>query len=207
VVKVTAVAPFDAQRVAIGPDKSLWILGYQTDDERKLLKSLPHSILHHYSAAGELVGKHLQWPEISCGSHPFIGSNPLLTVSAGRIGVYLPACESWLDLTSTGEVASRRVVKLPVGYSAKSMVWNALMLEDGRVYAFVSHPNHVTPNGSTAHSGLFVLRREQAIWESVDQRDAELAAGRLGWLAGIDRNRFVYAVGTSEFVWLSLLPQ
>jgi len=202
---VIAVSPFEGEKVVFATDGTIWVLGYETGEQRKILKAGPHSLLRHYSSKGAPLGKYLDWPDIACGTHPFLSGAGMLSVKSTGIGVFLPSCNLWLDLTFLGLVQKKVQVNLPGTYRAKTaLVWDTFSLPGGRVYAFINHPNHLAANGSTVHNGLFVLRSELGLWEPVDSDAVVTASGDLRALAGIEDGKFVFRTASQEFIWTSI---
>ncbi|MCC6585883.1 MAG: hypothetical protein IT168_04115 [Bryobacterales bacterium] len=205
--RIIATSPFEGQNVVYGADGSIWILGFETSDsQRKITTSTPHALLHHLTSSGQLISKHLPWPEVGCGFHPLVGEAAMMTAIGDGVGIYMPACRSWFELTSSGDLANRLPVQLPNSYNSKNATfWNVFVTKDRRVFAYVNHPGHVASNGTAVANGVFSLRKDTGLWDPIDDR-AALTAGEINWLAGTDENRLVCAVGANELIWVDTLP-
>jgi hypothetical protein len=201
-VRIVQTSPFEGRYVVWGPNGMLWVLGYRLAETRKLLKAPPHAILHQYDQNGVLLRQTLEWPAIQCGLHPLL-SWAQLAASNDRVGILLPACSTWLEVSATGNLIGRWQATLPPDYAARAQLWTPALTTDNQVYCHVSHPDHRSPEGTVTHSGMFRLNRDQKVWEPVDTTETAVAAGQLSWLAGIDNDVFVYRVGAHDMIWVA----
>lgn len=204
-VKVVQTAPFEGHYVTFAPDNSLWILGYQLGEGRRMTESVPHAMLHHYSSDGVLQAQHLPWPNTECKQQP-VGDWAALTASQDRIGVHLPACNMWMEFRPNGERIGSWPWRLEGYDAAKAIFWRPVITPDNRVFCYVSTPKH--PSRREA-AGLYELNRERGVWELVEDAaavsGAGIGAGMLGWLAGVDGSSFVFRTGARDLVWLKLM--
>jgi hypothetical protein len=202
-VKVNRLSPFEGRYVTWGSDDTIWVLGYQLAEGRKLLSAPSHAILQHYDRNGTLLGKHLEWPAIECGRHPLLSSGVQIVSSPDRIGVLLPACSTWIELSPLGDLIGRWEAHLPASYNDKSAhFFTPVMTSSNRVYCQFSIPYHQDADGTQRHTGLFTLNRTKKTWEPVDTKAAVIALGNMSWLAGIDEDSLVYKVGAYDLVWM-----
>lgn len=198
---MTELSPFEGYAIVFDQNDTLWLLGWQLGEGGKIANAAPHYVLHRYSREGLLLSRHLPWPGINCGVHPLMG-RARLAASEDRIGVFLPTCNTWLDVALTGDVRGRWQWQLPEGYeSSKVLFWTAVMTPDSRVYCHVTQPDHPTARGV---SSVWKLNRNRSTWEVVDSAAAVSAVGKLVWLAGVDRAQLVYATGNEELAMISL---
>jgi len=105
--RVIQTSPFEGRRIEFGPDGTIWVLGWELGEMRKITTAPEHSTLRRYNRAGKLIGEHLRWPAINCGLHPAResdGSSPQLAASSDRIGVFLPGCRVWMEFSPQGEI-------------------------------------------------------------------------------------------------------
>ena len=56
-IRIVRTAPFEGKSVAVGSDESVWVLGWQVGEDRKLRNAPDHALLHHYSRDGKLIGE------------------------------------------------------------------------------------------------------------------------------------------------------
>jgi hypothetical protein len=180
--KVISTAAFEGQDVRWGPNDSIWVLGYQLTADRKLLSAPPHSLLRRYDRQGRLIAEHLPWPAINCGRHPLL-DEAQLTTSSAKIGVLLSACQSWLELSPTGELLGRwpAGTSLPKGLHTSK----AVMTPAGEAYLMAATPE----------TTLFRLTADRQSWEVVPRDPA------LWCLAGADANGLAFCSGASRLTW------
>jgi hypothetical protein len=205
-VKIVQMSPFEGRKVTWGQDDTIWVLGWQLGEGRSLSAAPPHAIVQHYDRNGALLSKHLEWPAIQCGRHPLFlsGGHSQITSSPDRIGIFLPGCSTWMELSAaSGEVLGRWQFHFPANYNEKKALYGTVvMTPSNQVYldAKVFYQQAVDRN--RGYIGLLSLNRTTMTWEPVDMKEAKIALGNLVWLAGIDGDSFVYSVSNYDLVWL-----
>ncbi len=194
--KVMQTAPFEGLNVTWGPNDSIWILGYQLTAERKLLSAPPHAILRQFDRQGNPVAEHLPWPAINCGRHPLL-EDAKLTASPTKIGILLKGCQSWIELSPTGQPLGRWPLTLPPGFTPQRMhLEKPMMTNSGAVYLFASTPDIKDDAGYFRHTTLFSLSSDRRSWEVVPTDPA------LWCLAGVDADSLVRCSGASSLAWM-----
>ncbi len=202
--KVIDLSPFEGRSIVYAPDNTLWILGWELGGDRRLDTAPSHHVLRHYTGDGLRAGEYFPWPGINCGEHPR-GGRPKLTASKDRIGVFLPACSTWLEVALTGDLLGRWQWQLPDGFIDSDVHFaTATMTPDNRVYCHFSQPERPPVR---ALNSVLRLNRERSAWEVVDSTDAVSGVGKLVWLAGVDHGQLVYLVGSDELIWMSRLQK
>lgn len=189
-VNVVQTSPFEPQRIVFGSDATLWVLGSQLGEGRRIRTAPPHAVLRHYAADGRVIGEHLQWPAIACGLHPAINhgeGNPALTTFADGVGVMLPACHEWLELDSEGNVA-------------RKVVWRYPSQKDNWLMFTASTPHHAVFGYMGGH--LFQLDRDNGDWKPVLQSDSTPASATL---LGSDGEALVY-LSRGRIQWATVNP-
>jgi hypothetical protein len=196
--KVIQTAPFEGQQVAWGPNESIWILGYQLTAERKLLTAAPHALLRQYDREGKLIAEHLPWPAINCGKHPLLVDWAQITTSPTKIGILLPACQTWIELSPDGRQFGRWQPAFPPGFEPKKMhLGRPVIAKSGTPYLFASTPQIQGADGSLRHVTLFSLTVDHRSWEAIPT-DADL------WcLAGADAEGLAFCSGASSLTWIN----
>jgi len=183
--RIVRTAPFEGMSVAVGPDRSVWVLGLQLGEERRILKAPDHAMLQHYGRDGKFIGGSLPWSSFRCGLHPAadqFDGHAEVRASKDRIGVLLPTCHEWLELNTSGEITGRwswREVPITNGLKSSAMVSSVVMTPSNEVFARIG-------------IGLYRLNREQGTWDAVDLTAATDAGAIFGWLAGHDGESLVY---------------
>lgn len=209
VTKLVRTAPFEGQAVGVGADRSIWVFGYQTAEDRSLRRAPDHMVLHQYSAGGKLLKQLLPRSSFACGYwHPAVtrDGSPRVLCSGGRILILSPACWEWIELAPDGELVGRyRLDALPLpegtGFAKPDgikLLTGAAMTSGGDVYASVSYDgrNH-----------LFLLPRERGAWVPVQiPRHGSGAPAPFTSLRGSDGDALVYASTDKRLVWSPVVP-
>ncbi|MEN6602701.1 MAG: hypothetical protein ABFD86_09805 [Bryobacteraceae bacterium] len=183
--RIVRTAPFEGMSVAVGPDRSVWVLGLQVGEERRILKAPDHAMLQHYGRDGKLIGGSLPWSSFRCGLHPVVdpgNAHAQVRASKDRIGVLLPPCHEWVEFSTNGELTGRwswRDVPISNGLKSSRMISSVVMTPSNDVFARIG-------------IGLYRLNREQGTWDPVDLTAATDAGAIFGGLAGHDGESLVY---------------
>jgi hypothetical protein len=183
--RIVRTAPFEGMSVAVGPDRSVWVLGWQLGEERRILKAPDHAMLQHYGRDGILIGGSLPWSSFRCGLHPVVGpgnAQAQVRASKDRVGVLLPGCHEWMELNTNGELTDRwswRDVPITNGLKSCTMFSAVVMTPSNEVFARIG-------------IGLYRLNRERGTWDPVDLTAATDSGAIFGWLAGHDGESLVY---------------
>lgn len=197
--RIVQTSPFEGVAVAVGPDRSVWVLGFQVGEERRVRKAPDHAMLHHYDQDGKLIGKGLPWSSFRCGLHPVAVSTVGrvgLAASKDRIGVLLPDCHEWVEFNLGGELTGRwswRDVPITNGLKSSAMSSAVAMTPSNEVFARIG-------------IGLYRLNREQGAWDPVDLSAATDAGAMFSWLAGNDGESLIYTTGR-ELIWANATKQ
>jgi len=185
---ITQTSPFEPQRITIRADSTIWVLGYQLGEGRRVKAAPRHSILKQYTPEGRLIGEHLQWPGMACGLHPAIDhgeGNPALLALPGGVGLMLPACNEWLELDSAGNLARKVVWRYPG--TADTLIFT--VATGTGVFGYMD-----------AH--LFQLGLDTGRWDPVLQPDSVPAAAVP---LGNDGNALVYE-SSGRIHWATVGP-
>ncbi|MCE5306175.1 MAG: hypothetical protein LLG20_00890 [Acidobacteriales bacterium] len=183
--RIVRTAPFEGMSMAVGPDRSVWVLGWQLGEERRILKAPDHAMLQHYDRDGKFIGGSLPWSSFRCGLHPVAGpdnGHAQVRASKDRIGVLLPTCHEWVEFNTSGELTGRwswRDVPISNGLKSSTMISSVVMTPSNEVFARIG-------------IGLYRLNREQGTWDPVDLTAATDAGAIFGWLAGHYDESLVY---------------
>jgi hypothetical protein len=159
--RIIQTAPFEGESVAVGSDRSVWVLGFQVGEERRVRKAPDHAMLRHYDQDGKLIGEALPWSSFRCGLHPVAVSTAGrvgLSASKDRIGVLLPDCHEWVEFNLGGELTGRWSWRdVPARKDDRSSAWisSAAMTPSNEVFARIG-------------IGLYRLNGEQGAWDPVD---------------------------------------
>ncbi len=198
VARVVQTSPFEGQHLDFGPDGTIWVLGYQLGDMRKMKAAPEHSALRRYDGAGMQVGEYLRWPAVNCGLHPAAaldGGEPQVTTSGDRIGIFLPACHMWMEFSPEGELLSSLEWRQPPQQAAtpgkrdiNRTALRVVMTKDNRVFGMFGR-------------NLFSLDRTTGAWSPVS---IPPAVGKLDWLIGSDGDQVVYRPGGTDLFWAKL---
>jgi len=189
--KIIQTSPFEGQSVAYAPDGTIWMLGYQVGPSRLLSNDEPdHFIVEHLASDGVLKGEHLKRSSLHCAENPAATSHggfPRILTSEDRIGLFLPACDSWVELKPSGDVIGRWQWS---NNNQNREVVTVAMTAGNNVYARVESPQ----------IGLFRLDKENSDWVPVNTDAARLAGAPFGWLQGSDGDKLVYHT-KARLVW------
>ncbi len=197
--RIIQTAPFEGMSVAVGSDRSVWVLGWQAGEGRRVRKAPDHAMLRHYGRDGKLIGGSLPWSSFQCGLHPVAVSrdgNAGVRASKDRIGVLLPECHEWVEFNLAGELTGRwpwRDVPITNGLKSSAWISSAAMTPSNEVFARIG-------------IGLYRLNREQGVWEPVDLAAATDSGAMFNWLAGNDGESLVY-LSERELVWANATKQ
>ena len=206
-IKMVQTAPFEGRTLTYAPDGTLWILGWELGQERRLSRTLPHSALRRFTGQGELISQHLPWPETQCWIHPSRGG-PSLAASADRIGVMLEECNRWMEFSLEGELLGQwqwQVEGYENAIEATFTPFHAVMTEEGNVYCDI-HINVSIDDRLVTNWALYSLNRKKSIWELVDTQNAAAALGWVGVLAGIDGESLVMVASPGNtYAWANVL--
>jgi hypothetical protein len=193
-IRMVRTAPFEGESVAVGSDESVWILGWQVGEDRKLRNAPDHALLHRYSRDGKLIGTSMPWSSFRCGLHPISGTHnggpAHVRASKDRIGVLLPGCHEWVEFNLDGELSGRwswRDVPITNGLETSAMLSAVVMTPQHGIFARIG-------------IGLYRLNREQGSWDPVDLSSATDSGAMFFWLAGNDGESLVY-LSDRELVW------
>jgi len=203
VTKVVRTAPFDGRAVGFAADRSIWVLGLQTAEDRSVRKAPDHMVLHQYDSDGKLLKQLLPRSSFNCGDgHPALpqGGRAYLVSSADRIGVLTsPPCREWVELSLDGAVVGR--LKLPfMPYvrdpsplpdpTRSKLLTGVAMTRDNQMYASFSDGEG---------SRLFRLGRDQGVWEPVQTPgDRETP---FTMLLGSEGDSLVYHSTQGQVIW------
>lgn len=198
-VRIVHTSPFEPQSVTFAPDGSLWLVGVEVDETRRISAGPDHKMVQHLSSADVLVGEYLQKSSLGCEFHPASGPFTKIVTSDDRVGIFLPSCGTWVELNFAGELLGRwQWVKnerkddpaaaaiagseiLTVGFSRKNVLYGA--------------------QSATPGHGLFLFDRKSGKWNKVD--DSELFAagnGQIVWIDGLDGDQLVYHA-SGKLMW------
>jgi hypothetical protein len=197
--RIVQTSPFEGVAVAGGPDRSVWVLGYQAGEERRVRKAPDHAMLRRYDRDGKLIGEGLPWSSFRCGLHRVAVSTlgmARLAASKDRIGVHLPACHEWVEFNLGGELTGRwswRDVPVTNGLKSSAMSSAVAMTPSNEVFARIG-------------IGLYRWNREQGAWAPVDLSAATGSGAVFSWLAGNDGESLIYTTGR-ELVWANATKQ
>jgi hypothetical protein len=192
-IRIVRTAPFQAESVAVGSDGSVWVLGWQTGEGRRVRKAPDHAMLHHYGQDGKLIGGNMPWSSFRCGLHPVATGHAEVRASKDRIGVLLPTCHEWVEVNLNGELTGRwnwRDVPITNGLKSSAMFSAVVMTPSNDVFARIG-------------IGLYRLNREQGSWNLVDVTAATDSGAIFNWLAGHDGESLVY-LSERELVWANV---
>jgi len=195
---IARTSPFEGLGVAFGPDNSIWVVGRQLGEGRRLANAPDHAVLHRYSVDGKLLQQALPWSSFNCaGMHPTTGvpGTSLLVASGERIGLLAQACREWVELTSQGEVRRRQATQVIPKFdrsgepSPKPKKAMGLAMTARGFYA------------SFEGGQLYRLIPETGAWQPVVVEVPGESTLRFSWLTGSDGDSLVYASSGGRLVW------
>jgi len=192
-IRVVHTTPFHGRDVAFGSDGTLWLVGYQVVPGDKSSAAPDHDIVQHYGADGTLKDSHVLRSSLQCERFPmgFAVAEPAILASRDRIGVFLRACNKWIELDPAGELVGQWI--WPKMESVRRMS-NVAFTPSGEVYTTVS---------SSAGIWLGHLDKKTSTWAIVnaDLPLAKANGAKSVWLMGSDGDKLVYHVGESDLLW------
>jgi hypothetical protein len=121
-LRVIQLSPFEGQDIVFGSDNTIWILGYELGEGRKLETANTHNVLRHYDASLGFLGGEFASDTYTCGLHPANDSakgKPRLLASNDRLVLLLPACNTLVRLR-------------PDTHEADSLKWGDIPPKNGR---------------------------------------------------------------------------
>jgi hypothetical protein len=182
-VLVTRTSPFVGQAVTVGPDGSIWVLGFQTGPGRRVATAPDHYVVQHFGTNAIIKGQHLLRSGFSCQVHPALSGKrelPRIAASADRIGIFSPACRSWTELNLEGELTGQ--------WKWKSGPVNKF----GAETTVIRSPEFTSTNElyglmeSATASTLVRFDRTSSSWSPVAVSEPDAARACLGRLWGTD---------------------
>lgn len=185
--EVVQLGAFEGVSVAMAEDQTVWVLGYQVGEGRRIKAAPRHSMLRRYTAKGHAAGEFLFWPDKQCGLHPAgeTGNGfPMVRAGAGRVGVLLPECREWLELKASGELTSTVALRPVSSNRDQEFIWNVVIASDGRVFG------HIGPS-------LYKLNAKTGSWHEVA---LSLPGEKPSALVGVDGRALVY-VSHGNVAW------
>jgi hypothetical protein len=209
-VRVVQLGAFSASNLKYAPDGTLWVLGVEPGEERKMSKASPHSILRQYSGDGVLLSEHLRWPDlVDCGGRNPVADSPSLATRANSVAVLLPVCDVLWEISTDGQVLGHYPLRV-AGFDGVEATWTYLpglaMTAEGGVYCHI-RGSVLEGEEKRIVEGLYKYDREEGLWRPVEMQAALASTGKLGWLAGLDGESFVYGASNHTWVWLNIVKQ
>lgn len=189
-LQVVQTSPFHGRDVAFGPDGTLWVVGYEVGPENRVSDS-DYSIVRHFDASNRLEGSYvphssLQCTKVEAGS--FTVAEPAILTSSDRVGILLAGCNTWLELSTAGEVLGKWTWQKSTSVSSIHTVAFTLSNE---VYGSVT----------SSANWLGHLDKKTGTWQPVNT-DLPLSRGaRYVSLMGSDGDKLVYRSGDAELRW------
>ena len=189
VTKIVQIAPFEGDGVTFASDGSIWVLGHQWSPDRHRKTAPAHSVLRRFSGSGTVVAEYLKWPEFACGPHPIEsanGSTAKILRGPAYVGLLLPACNRWMEISLNGEI-KRSVTCTPpesTRHPGARQVGTPVISNSGEVLA----------NNA---DGVLRLDMKTGVWHPVTG-----VAVPVSWFAGVDGDSLVYRSGLGGgFMW------
>jgi hypothetical protein len=80
-------------------------MGYQLGPGERSSTAPDQHVVRHYGSDDKLKGEHLLLSSLGCGDSYFfhIVGRPMLAASSDRVGIFLPQCHKWIELSPSGE--------------------------------------------------------------------------------------------------------
>ena len=189
VTKIVQIAPFEGDGVTFASDGSIWVLGHQWSPDRHRKTAPAHSVLRRFSGSGTVVAEYLKWPEFACGPHPIEsanGSTAKILRGPAYVGLLLPACNRWMEISLNGEI------KRSVTWTTPESTLHPGARQVGT--PVISNSGEVLANNA---DGVLRLDMKTGVWHPVTG-----VAVPVSWFAGVDGDSLVYRSGLGGgFMW------
>lgn len=197
-VNYVSTTPFLPHSVTFGPDGSIWLLGFQLGPGERSDTAPDQYVVWHYGSDDKLKGEHLLLSTLHCGEGYFLHvvGRPMLAASSDRVGIFLPQCHKWMELSANGEVLGQwtwRTNNLPAvepGGDPRQIARFALTSAN-KLYGSVYPPGNPR---------VVLFDRTTSQWLPVNTDDLANAGVPFHGLEGSDGEQLVYH-SSSVFVW------
>jgi len=162
-----------------------------------------HKVIEHFGTDDVLKDSYLLRSALPCAyppALPFNSGQPQIIVADDRVGLFVPACRMWVELSPAGEVLGQWKWKSR-GVDAHGHdlggIRSVALTSSNQLYARLDSPKEIS---------LVRFDRQASEWVPVSTAAVASAGAHFAWLEGSDGEALVYLASGKTVAWSTPVP-